>query len=112
MDYIIHYDVAAVFIEIILSLLLCIRRNYPTEANKGYGRMLLRATLQMLKELNKKIVVEGVENEEMRDTLIEMGCDFLQGYHYSKPLIRESFTEYIKAYKAGRPIDTAKENGG
>lgn len=60
--------------------------------------IILRNTVQMLKQLNKKIVVEGVETEEMRDTLIEMGCDFLQGYHYSKPLPKEAFTEYIEAY--------------
>lgn len=60
--------------------------------------IILRNTVQMLKELNKKIVVEGVENEKMRDTLIEMGCDFFQGYYYSKPVTEREFTRYIESY--------------
>lgn len=57
---------------------------------------ILRNTVQMLKELNKKIVVEGVENEEMVRILEEMGCDFMQGYHFSKPVPREQFVEYLE----------------
>ena len=57
---------------------------------------ILRNTVQMLKELNKKIVVEGVENEAMVKILEEMGCDFMQGYHFSKPVPQEQFVEYIK----------------
>ena len=42
-------------------------------------------------------MVEGVENEKMRDTLIEMGCDFLQGYFYSKPVTESEFTKYMES---------------
>ncbi len=57
---------------------------------------ILRNTVQMLKELNKKIVVEGVENEEMVRILEEMGCDFMQGYHFSKPVPQEQFVQYLE----------------
>lgn len=46
--------------------------------------LILRHTVQMLKELKKKIVVEGVETEEMRKILTEMGCDYLQENHSVK----------------------------
>ncbi|KXZ39253.1 PAS domain S-box-containing protein/diguanylate cyclase (GGDEF) domain-containing protein [Alkalithermobacter thermoalcaliphilus JW-YL-7 = DSM 7308] len=39
--------------------------------------------------LNLKVVVEGVENKEQYLKLKQYGCDYLQGYFFSKPLISE-----------------------
>lgn len=55
----------------------------------------LCASINMIKDMQMEIVVEGVESKEMADKLIELGCDFLQGYYYSKPLPMEQFIEYI-----------------
>ena len=32
------------------------------------------------------VVAEGVELAEQRQCLLEMGCDYLQGYLFSKPV--------------------------
>ena len=61
------------------------------------ARTILRHTVNMLQELNKKIVVEGVENDEMADFLISMGCDYLQGYLYSKPISGRDYIKFLKA---------------
>jgi EAL domain-containing protein (putative c-di-GMP-specific phosphodiesterase class I) len=37
-----------------------------------------------------EIIAEGVETEEQAALLKEMGCDFAQGYHFSKPLPAEA----------------------
>ncbi len=58
--------------------------------------IILKHTVQMLQSLKKKIVVEGVEDEKMADLLIEMGVDYLQGYHYSRPLPEQSYLEFLK----------------
>ncbi|MGN0665420.1 MAG: EAL domain-containing protein [Huintestinicola sp.] len=60
--------------------------------------VILKHTVQMLKALDKKIVVEGVETQEMCDTLREMGCDFLQGYLYSKPVPGDEFVSFLQKY--------------
>ena len=57
--------------------------------------IILRHTIEMLRSLNKKIVVEGVETEEMVTLLTEIGCDFLQGYYYSKPVPPEAFITFL-----------------
>ncbi|MCM1273227.1 MAG: EAL domain-containing protein [Clostridium sp.] len=57
--------------------------------------IILRHTVKMLKALNKMIVVEGVETENMRDLLIEMGVDYLQGYLYSKPVPEDRFIQFL-----------------
>jgi EAL domain-containing protein (putative c-di-GMP-specific phosphodiesterase class I) len=35
--------------------------------------------------MGKQIIAEGVEAVAERDTLIELGCDLLQGYLFAKP---------------------------
>ena len=71
------------------------------EAMKDEGAMnVLTDTISMMRKVCDGIVVEGVENEEMKDLLIEKGADYLQGYLFSKPLPEDEFIKFIKASKA------------
>ena len=47
------------------------------------------ATIGLAHNLSLKVVAEGVETEEQRKYLVDNGCDFLQGYLFSKPLSSE-----------------------
>lgn len=58
--------------------------------------VILRHTVEMLKSLNKRIVVEGVETKNMAQLLIDMGCDYLQGYYYQKPVPADKYLEFLK----------------
>lgn len=51
----------------------------------------LRYTVAMMQDLNKHIVAEGVETREQRDILEELGCHYLQGYYFSKPVPEQDF---------------------
>lgn len=62
--------------------------------------VVLRHTVGMLKALHKKIVVEGVEDENMERLLIDMGCDYLQGYLYSKPVPGDKYLDFLRAHHA------------
>ncbi|MEI3215025.1 MAG: EAL domain-containing protein [Lachnospiraceae bacterium] len=55
----------------------------------------LCASINMIKEMNMEIVVEGVESREMAQKLTQLGCDYLQGYYFSKPLPVNKFIECI-----------------
>lgn len=57
---------------------------------------VLYHTVNMLKALDKEIVVEGVENEAMEKLLTEMGCNYLQGFLYSKPVPQEQFIAFLR----------------
>lgn len=58
--------------------------------------VILKHTVEMLKSLKKRIVVEGVETREMAQLLIDMGCDYLQGYYFQKPIPGEQYLEFLK----------------
>ena len=45
------------------------------------------------------ITAEGVETAQMAEELTKMGCTFLQGFYYSKPLPMNEFLTYVAARK-------------
>lgn len=55
----------------------------------------LKYTMGMMKAMGMELVAEGVENEEHIRLLTELGCDFFQGYYYSKPVSGKLFLEKI-----------------
>ncbi len=55
----------------------------------------LEHTVAMLNALELAIVAEGVEDEEMRDLLIGFGCQYLQGWFYSKAVSETEFMQLI-----------------
>lgn len=62
------------------------------------ARVLLESTIQMIKDMDRRIVVEGVETEEHRNTLKYLGVDFLQGFFFSRALAEDEFVEYVKQF--------------
>ncbi len=57
---------------------------------------ILKHYMPMLHSLGTKIVAEGVETEEMVTALTKLGCDYFQGFYYSKPIPKDKFLEYLK----------------
>ncbi len=42
------------------------------------------------------VTAEGVETKEMADELTRMGCTYLQGFYYSRPLAEDDFLQYVR----------------
>jgi EAL domain-containing protein (putative c-di-GMP-specific phosphodiesterase class I) len=47
---------------------------------------IVRTILSLSRSLNMDVVAEGVENVEQREVLQSLGCEFVQGYLFSKPV--------------------------
>ena len=63
--------------------------------NKITFRMV-ELVIQMAESLGAPVVAEGVENEQQYQLLRQTGCDFVQGYYFSKPLPSREFEDFIK----------------
>lgn len=61
---------------------------------------VLENTIQMAKKLNMKIITEGIENKEHALMLTNLGCDYFQGFFYSKAVNEEDFIKYIDSFNA------------
>ena len=57
----------------------------------GENLALCEAIIVMAHKLGMKVIAEGVETEEEHRLLRDAGCDFGQGYYYSRPLPAERF---------------------
>ena len=62
----------------------------------GGHHVIIRNLIEMLKNMNLKVLVEGVETEEMRDSFMSMGVDEIQGFFFSRPLTRTAYVRFIK----------------
>jgi len=60
------------------------------------GMVLLESTIKMVRDMHKKTLAEGVETENQIQILRTLGCDYLQGYYFSKPVSEENFLAIIK----------------
>ncbi len=58
--------------------------------------VLIQAIIVMAHQLGIKVVAEGVETEVQKDILIESGCDFAQGYYFSRPLDGHAFLDFYE----------------
>ena len=59
---------------------------------------LCEAIIAMAHKLKLKVVAEGIETAEQRDRLTEMGCDFGQGYLFSKPIDAREIDGFMESY--------------
>lgn len=59
--------------------------------------IVLENVIKMIKALNMKIVVEGIETKELVDHFARMECEYIQGYYYSKPLPKRDFVKFVKS---------------
>ncbi|MFA6179634.1 MAG: EAL domain-containing protein, partial [Candidatus Methylopumilus sp.] len=57
---------------------------------------LCEAIIAMAHKLNMKVIAEGVETEEQRAILLAAGCDFAQGFLFSRPVTASEFEALLK----------------
>jgi diguanylate cyclase (GGDEF)-like protein len=72
--------------------------------------MIVRATVELGKNLGLQVVAEGVEDRATLDQLAEMGCDLAQGYHISRPVPTSEATRWLEEHAVRtRSTDTDEQ---
>ena len=56
----------------------------------------LKHSVALIKDLNMATLAEGVETAEQKEFLTNIGCEYLQGFYFSKPLPEEKIIDIIK----------------
>lgn len=73
-----------------------IDRSFISNIHLGSSDLVLCETIiGMSHKLGKKVVAEGIETQEQLDLLIAAGCDFGQGYLFSKPIPANEFEKLV-----------------
>lgn len=66
------------------------------------GRAIVRAIIDLARNLKLQTVAEGVETEDVLDSLRALGCSMAQGYFILKPAIAEDITRWMRLDEANR----------
>ncbi len=72
-------------------------RNITPDSN---DMALVEAIIVMAHKLGLRVIAEGVETREQRDLLASVGCDFAQGYLFSRPIPPNEFEALLKNWKS------------
>lgn len=64
-----------------------------SEQEKERAKFVISSILSMAKSLSMKTVAEGVENREQVEMLKQLGCDYIQGYVFAKPMPVTEFNQ-------------------
>ena len=71
------------------------------ESNNARGGTILSAVVRMAKWLRVPVIAEGVETLKQADFLLSIGCNYIQGNLYSRPLPEEQYVELITGSTIG-----------
>ena len=77
---------------------LKIDRAFVSHLSRGTEDFVLcEAIIVMAHKLGLQVIAEGVETEQQRALLAEIGCDYAQGYLYAQPLPTEEFQQRYRS---------------
>ena len=66
--------------------------------------VLVHSIIDLGRNLGLRVTAEGVETENVKDVLAELGCDYAQGFHVGRPVVADECTRYLGS---GQPQPSA-----
>lgn len=79
-----------------------------SESDNNRGGTILSSIVRMTQWLNMPVIAEGVENIAQADFLNSIGCNYIQGYLYSKPLPEEKYLSLLNGSYVGATVPQMK----
>lgn len=73
------------------------------ETSKPFDVSILNDIISMAHRLDLHVVAEGVETREQLRRLRAVGCDFVQGYFFAKPMPVENFDKLLASQRLAKP---------
>ncbi|NCB91534.1 MAG: EAL domain-containing response regulator [Clostridia bacterium] len=69
-----------------------VQNQSESKSKKG----ILGFVISLAKWMNLSVVAEGVETEEQIEVLRSMGCNYVQGFYYAKPMPKSEFEALLQ----------------
>ncbi|HEX2257228.1 MAG TPA: EAL domain-containing protein [Afifellaceae bacterium] len=74
---------------------LKIDKSFVTDLASPQNEAIVRAVIEMTHGLHMEVIAEGVETPETDWRLRELGCDYGQGFYYSRPIKAENVAHFV-----------------
>lgn len=66
------------------------------EDDDGRGEIVVKEAIQLARNLDMRVVAEGIERKDQVDFLARQGCDMIQGFYFAKPMPVSEFEEKVE----------------
>lgn len=70
--------------------------RFLNSSNAARGGNILSSVMRMAKWLDLVVIAEGVETKENADFLSSIGCNYMQGYYFARPMKATDFEKLLK----------------
>ena len=57
--------------------------------------VLVHSIIDLGRDLGLRVTAEGVETENVKEVLAELGCDYAQGFHVGRPVVATECDRYL-----------------
>jgi EAL domain-containing protein (putative c-di-GMP-specific phosphodiesterase class I) len=59
-------------------------------------RAIVRSLITMAHDLDMRVIAEEVETREQLDIIVDLGCEYIQGFYFSKPMEPDDFMAFLQ----------------
>jgi diguanylate cyclase (GGDEF)-like protein/PAS domain S-box-containing protein len=83
---------------------LKIDRAFVKEMDRdATSRTIIDTIIGLAHTMKARVIAEGVETAQQAARLARVGCDYLQGYHFSRPVPAQQIPVFVERYEAREP---------
>lgn len=78
---------------------LKIDKSFVMNMSDKKDDVIVRATIELAHSLGLRVVGEGVESADLLERLVELGCEYAQGFYVSKPIPADSLPSWEQRWQ-------------
>ena len=78
---------------------LKIDRSFVCDITKPGKSILADTIINLGKQMNLRVIAEGIEDEAQQEHLKALGCHEVQGFYYAKPMPADEFLTYLRNHQ-------------
>jgi|GEM_PF-363305 len=85
--------------DVLVDMVKLDMRFLSAAENESRSGNILSSVIRMAHGIKMSVIAEGVETREQAEYLKSLGCLFMQGYYFARPMPAEEFEKLLNNYK-------------